>query len=104
MVRCVAWFDESEDEMTVRITFEDGTKRLFGDSYRAWKDQLSEYCYRFNAQPVKAEKSKTDWIKYGGLKWCSACALGGELELEGQGRKPSDFEPWIEFDLSNTRI
>ncbi len=95
-------FDKSEDKMTVRVTFEDGLKMLFGDSYRTWKDQLREYCGRFHMTPTKYEKSSSGWVKYGGLKWCLPSTLDYELSKEGEGRKASDFEPWTEFNLSNT--
>ena len=51
--------------------------------------------------PVKYEKSDSEWVKYGGLKWCQPSTLDYELVKEGHGRKSLEFEPWTEFDGYN---
>ena len=86
--------------MTVKIRFADGTEMLFGDSYRTWQDQLSEYCREFRQVPLLAWKSAARWISVGGLKWCSVEQLPIELEKEGEWRNAANFADWSEFDIA----
>jgi hypothetical protein len=86
--------------MTVKIRFADGTEMLFGDSYRTWQDQLSEYCREFRQAPSKAWKCPAPWPSFGGLKWCTPQAVTAALKEEGKGRTVANFADWSEFDIA----
>lgn len=61
---------------TIRIRFHKVDRErftmLFGDSYKPWKEQYKEYLRlnRDKVMPILAEKSNSQWIGWGGLKWC----------------------------------
>jgi hypothetical protein len=57
--------------MIVKIKFNEGMTMLFGDSYKTWKKQLTEYLdlFRFDSF-LDVWHSKAEWIGSGGLKWC----------------------------------
>lgn len=78
--------------MTIEATFADGGKMLFGDSYKRWWIQLSEYVRRYRTGTPRIRVSRERWIGFGGLKWCSPEMLPHELELEGEGRNVDQFE------------
>jgi len=56
---------------------------LFGNSYKSWKEQYSEYCRTFTCEPVKAWQSNAEWKGWGGLKWCEEKDFQHELNREG---------------------
>lgn len=69
---------------------------LFGDSYKRWFIQLSEYCRTYKQpRPSDVVKCRAKWISYGGLKWCSEDALQTELDNEMQGREREEFKDWM---------
>jgi hypothetical protein len=73
---------------------------LFGDSYKTWRDQLTEYRSMFKQTPFKAWKCHAPWPSFGGLKWCTPQALTAALKYEGKGRTVADFADWTEFDIA----
>tara|TARA_Y100000310_G_scaffold75263_1_gene71551 strand:+ start:14814 stop:15266 length:453 start_codon:yes stop_codon:yes gene_type:complete len=85
--------------MIVRVTFEDlerkELKYLFGNGYKSWRRQYEEFvydyitwwdkktimtCNLFNI--LQVETSSSEWIKSGGLKWCSDKIAQDELNEE----------------------
>jgi hypothetical protein len=85
---------------TVRITFrgKDGEPDvvLFGNSYKTWQQQMVEYVYRtygnrdhgwryadVEGRLLGVERSRSAWIGWGGLKWCSEDIFQEELNREG---------------------
>lgn len=87
--------------MIIKVRFKDAGNdnkehtMLFGDSYKKWQTQFSEYCRRFkNLTPVRAWKCKDEWKGWGGLKWCSEDSFQQELNREGvQNNEPDNPNP-----------
>jgi hypothetical protein len=83
-------------DMIIKITFTNGV-RMFGNSYKPWEDQVEEYMRR-NAKaiekPLKVEISRSKFITWGGLKWCSEDDFQQELNREGcQYGEPDNKDP-----------
>jgi len=76
---------------TIRATWPDGVQMMFGNSYRTWWDQLSEYCRQFNRTRPTIEVSSQPWISFGGLKWCAWEDFPGQLAIENKGRRVDEF-------------
>ena len=88
--------------MIVKITFQNLENQtetyLFGDSYKNWNVQFEEFissCSRANLKAlVSVEVSKSDWIAWGGLKWCKEEYFQEELNREGcQSDDPDNPNP-----------
>ncbi len=83
--------------MVVCIKFQNDIEEfsmLFGDSYKKWYEQLSEYMFRTKLKPCKPYyilASKKKWISYGGLKWCCLDDFQEELDKENNNRKVNDL-------------
>lgn len=78
--------------MIVRITFEDESVMMFGDSYKPWHMQMDEFmrrCADGLARPKNVEESKSKWVAWGGLKWCSEDGFQHQLNREGS----QEWEP-----------
>ena len=95
--------------MIARVTFENDLVMMFGDSYKPWTMQYNEYlCYK-KLKPVKIEISKSKWIGWGGLKWCSENEFQGQLNREGcqenelDNTKPREYSKmkFKEIDIKN---
>ena len=86
--------------ITVRVTLKnnDGTEQkiMFGDSYKSWYTQATEYIYRtygnkergwkhddVKGRVLEVEKSLSQWVGWGGLKWCDESLMQEELNREG---------------------
>jgi hypothetical protein len=89
--------------MIVKITFlntkfEEETM-LFGNSYKAWYDQVQEYLYmqiKWESfaenivrqisliNVVRVETSPSAWLSWGGLKWCTESEFQNQLNREGK--------------------
>lgn len=66
---------------------------LFGNSYKTWQQQFREYLLTKRVDGVEmAAYSPFRWIEVGGLKWCNVIEWHEELEKEGLGRKPGNFQ------------
>lgn len=78
-------------DATIRATWPDGLRMMFGTSYRKWWDQLQEFCRMHKLGRPAIEVSAEPWIGYGGLKWCAWENLQQQLDEEGAGRKVSEF-------------
>ena len=78
-------------DLTVRATWPDGLRMMFGNSYRKWWDQLDEYCRCQKLGRPAIEVSNEPWIGYGGLKWCPWEDLQEQLDIEAAGRVASEF-------------
>ena len=78
--------------MTIKATWSDGVVMMFGDSYRDWDDQLGEYCRMTNRTRPVIMVSRTKWVGFGGLKWCSKDNFQEQLNKEGKGRESSSFK------------
>lgn len=93
--------------MTIRIAFRKNGKEwkmLFGNSYKYWYTQATEYIYRNHGSKTKGwrfqdlgdleivevEKSHSSWKGWGGLKWCSEDLMQEELNREGVQRGEPD--------------
>ncbi len=58
--------------MIVKIKFNDDLVMLFGDSYKTWQEQLTEYIDLYKLDNIiDVWHSDKKWISMGGLKWCS---------------------------------
>ena len=90
---------------------------LFGDSYKRWQLQFEEYvrivkARGFSIIPISAWKSKSEWIGWGGLKWCEESSFQEELNREGvQDGEPDNKNPrkysdmkFVELSLSKLPI
>ncbi len=86
--------------MIIRITILDKDKKpfimLFGDSHQKWDVHFQDYLWyeikwwdekkctkREIFGIVNVESSKSRWISWGGLKWCSHESFQEELNREG---------------------
>lgn len=78
-------------DATIRATWPDGLRMMFGTSYRKWWDQLQEFCRQHKLERPAIEVTTEPWIGYGGLKWCAWENFQQELDDEGGGRQVSDF-------------
>lgn len=69
---------------------------MFGNSYKRWHDQFTEFMMRYfcddgkgwRYEPVKGrvkkvERSYAKWKYWGGLKWCEEISFQRELNREG---------------------
>lgn len=97
--------------MTVRVTFRKENKEfkmLFGNSYKYWYTQATEYIYRNHGSEtegwrysdlneleiLEVEKSHSPWVGWGGLKWCTEDLFQEELNREGvQQNEPDNLKP-----------
>lgn len=67
--------------MIVRVTFAHDNVMVFGSSYKTWYQQLFEYiCLHNLKECVRIEQSQSKWPGFGGLKWCAAEDLAGEVK------------------------
>lgn len=94
--------------MTIKSKFQNGRAMLFGDSYKRWWTQMAEYCRDIREQPESIRVSKSKWISFGGLKWCSEQSFQLELDEEGEGRSAAEFQ-WrrptsIELRILNKHV
>jgi len=95
--------------MIVKIEFisniEEPWCMMFGNSYKSWKDQAREYLDRLSildptARPVRASYSKSNWVGWGGLKWCDEDEFQGCLNREGcQSSDPDNPNPRQYLDM-----
>lgn len=72
--------------MIVRVHFDNGLVMLFGNSYKCWTQQFDEYCWdkRSDLPGIKSVmKSRSKWVKWGGLKWCIEQKFQSQLNREG---------------------
>lgn len=82
----------------VKVIFHDRTM-LFGNSYKPWEMQYKEYvilCKRNGTTLLlqDVETSPTEWIGWGGLKWCPEAKFQAELNREGcQQNEPDNPNP-----------
>jgi len=82
-----------QGDLTVRATWPDGLRMMFGNSYRKWWDQLEEYCRICKrGRPAAIEVANEPWIGYGGLKWCPWEDFQSQLDIEAAGRSVGEFE------------
>ena len=70
---------------------------MFGNSYKDWNEQFSEYCSMFKPiEFISIETSSEKWKGWGGLKWCNENELQNELNREGcQDKDPDNPKPRI---------
>jgi hypothetical protein len=68
---------------------------MFGDSYKKWSTQFSEYCRIYRPiELISLNSSKSEWIGWGGLKWCDESEFQNELNREGcQSDEPDNPNP-----------
>lgn len=82
----------------VRVAFEDRVM-LFGNSYKPWNMQFDEYistCKRDGIELVlmSVYVSDSQWISWGGLKWCPEQHFQQQLNREGcQESDPDNLHP-----------
>lgn len=85
--------------MIIRITFDDGSVMLFGNSYKPWTMQFDEYMWILKRnfikiKPIKFESCKDKWIGWGGLKWCPENLFQEQLNREYcQEYEPDNLKP-----------
>ena len=71
--------------MIVCIKFNDGLTMMFGDSYKPWRVQFDEFCWK-NTSVGEIEQvtcCSDNWIGWGGLKWCPEEDFQHQLNREG---------------------
>ena len=70
---------------------------LFGNSYKCWEMQLSEYIQRHKNKIVSINQvydSTAKWKAWAGLKWCPEDTFQMELNREGcQQNEPDNPKP-----------
>lgn len=71
--------------MIVCIKFNGGLTMMFGDSYKPWRVQFDEFCWKNkNIGEIEQVTSCSDkWIGWGGLKWCPEEDFQHQLNREG---------------------
>lgn len=87
--------------MIIKVLFkieDEQITMLFGDSYKRWQEQYTEYVRRVayieKIEPIHAWKSKAAWKGFGGLKWCTAEGFQHELNREDvQDKEPDNPNP-----------
>jgi hypothetical protein len=82
--------------MIVKIELEFKEKEritmLFGNSYKNWTQQFTEYCIRHKPIYIlSAYSSPEKWISWAGLKWCDHESFQSELNRENCQRKYKDM-------------
>lgn len=92
--------------MIAKITIGSGKHiytMMFGNSYKNWTEQFSEYCWLFKPiNIIDVQTSKEKWKSWGGLKWCNEDEFQHELNREGcQSSEPDNANPRI---YSNMRF
>lgn len=65
---------------------------LFGSSYKKWWVQLQEYCLINKLDRPNITVSSSDWVSFGGLKWCRLIDFQEELDKEEGNRRVTDFK------------
>lgn len=78
--------------MIVRIKFNDGLTMMFGDSYKPWRVQFDEFCWK-NKRIGEIEQvtyCSDKWIGWGGLKWCREEDFQDQLNREGCQSQDND--------------
>ena len=105
--------------MIVKIQFQNGEGRtqtmLFGDSYKRWYQQYDEYLRGAKSkdsgiEAVRAWKSKSAWIGWGGLKWVNEEYFQEELNREGcqdgetDNPNPRKYSEMVFEEMSTTKL
>lgn len=72
----------------VRVQFNEGHVMMFGNSYKPWEMQFDEYLWllkRNNELPSieQVTVSDSEWVSFGGLKWCPEEKFQHQLNREG---------------------
>lgn len=78
--------------MIVCIKFNDGLTMMFGDSYKPWRVQFDEFCWK-NKSIGEIEQvtcCSNKWIGWGGLKWCPEEDFQHQLNREGCQSQDND--------------
>lgn len=79
---------KKQEDKIVRVRFSESWVMMFGNSYKPWEMQLNEYLI-FLKQKGEAPTiedvhvSDSNWISWGGLKWCSEDNFQNQLNREG---------------------
>lgn len=83
----------------VRIRFNENRTMLFGNSYKPWEMQLDEYLFLLKRRGeledfLEVSVSDSEWIGWGGLKWCPEENFQHQLNREGcQSDEPDNPNP-----------
>lgn len=78
--------------MIVRIKFNNGLTMMVGDSYKPWRVQFDEFCWK-NKSIGEIEQvtcCSDKWIGWGGLKWCREEDFQEQLNREGCQSQDND--------------
>nr|MCX3323194.1 spore protein H [Bacillus paranthracis] len=72
----------------VRVQFNEGHVKMFGNSYKPWEMQFDEYLWLLKQEGKlddveQVTVSDSEWISFGGLKWCSEERFQHLLNREG---------------------
>ena len=84
---------------------------MFGDSYKSWFLQMKEFFWQRQKwldgvvypayKAVDVETSESEWIGWGGLKWCQEKHFQSELNREGcQQNDPDNPNPRKYADMN----
>lgn len=80
---------------------------LFGNSYKTWYQQFSEYCRNFRPVEILSIRSCSEkWIGTG-LKWCREDEFQQELNREDcQQNEPDNSNPrkYLYFTFNSNKI
>jgi hypothetical protein len=90
----------------IKIKSKDGEifTMLFGDSYKTWDVQFSEYRQTFKPfEILEVETSKSKWKAWGGLKWCNETEFQNELNTEDCQWNEKNPKPRIYSEMIFTK-
>jgi len=79
--------------MIVKIKFSEDVTMMFGESYKPWHMQFSEWFWWYKKKDINlisVETTSSKWIGWGGLKWCEETMFQDQLDREGCQEDDSD--------------
>ncbi|TCW55306.1 hypothetical protein EC917_106161 [Bacillus thuringiensis] len=83
----------------VRVQFSEDRVMMFGNSYKPWEMQFDEYLWLLKQEGEldgveKVTVSDSEWVSWGGLKWCPEEKFQHQLNREGcQDSDPDNTNP-----------
>lgn len=77
-----------QKDKIVRVQFAENHVMMFGNSYKAWEEQMDEYLWLLKRDGElhsvkRVTVSDSKWISWGGLKWCPEERFQHHLNREG---------------------
>lgn len=90
---------KKQEDKIVRVKFSDVRTMMFGNSYKPWTMQLEEYLFMLKRKGelddyIDVTVSDSQWVGWGGLKWCPEKDFQHQLNREGcQSDEPDNHNP-----------